>query len=140
MITQGAMHDWSLQWGKMKSAIGLLVCVAIMSSCADKHEMPALPATTYISASGEPLAAARVRADGTLDPKLLAEAKKAGYSLVNTNGQLLYCRTDIKLGTHIRKDSDTVCFTAQEMNAMQEQTRKTLEQFHPSHSCLAPNC
>jgi hypothetical protein len=111
------------------------MCSLAIAGCAGKPSAPASPATTYVSTTGEQLQAAPTRADGTLDPKLLAEAKKAGYSLVNTNGELLYCRTDVKLGTHIRKNTDTVCLTAQEMIAMHEQTRQSLDKFVPSHLC-----
>jgi hypothetical protein len=112
----------------------------ILVGCAGKVSAPPPAATTYLSARGEQLAAAPTRADGSLDPQQLAEAKKAGYSLVNTNGELLYCRTDIKVGTHIRKNTDTVCLTAQQMSAMHEQSRRSLEQFAPSRTCAPPNC
>src|ERR1700722_18733512 len=119
----------------MQITIGLLMCSLIMAGCAGKPSAPPPLPTTYVSASGKPLAAAPTRADGTLDPQALAEAKKAGYKLVNTNGELLYCRTDMKLGTHIQRNSETVCLTAQEMIEMHEQTRHSLQQFVPFHLC-----
>jgi hypothetical protein len=119
----------------MRKPFGLAMCALVVAGCAGEAGKPPPPATTYVSANGQQLQAAPTRADGTLDPKLLAEAKKAGYSLVNTNGELLYCRTDVKLGTHIRKNTDTVCLTAQEMIAMHEQTRQSLNKFVPSHIC-----
>jgi hypothetical protein len=116
--------------------IALLVCVCAITGCAST---PSGPATTYVSASGKPLDIAPVRADNTLDGKALAEARKAGYKLVNTNGELLYCRTDMKLGTHIQRSSDTICLTAQEITTMHEQTRHSLEQFVPVHLCGGPS-
>jgi hypothetical protein len=106
-----------------KTRLYVLIGPLVVAGCADKPSAP----TTYVSTDGRLLQAMPTRANGTLDPKLLAEARKAGYSLVNTDGRLLYCRTDIKLGTHIRKDTDTVCLTAQEMREMSDQTRKTLD-------------
>ena len=123
----------------MRVPLGLVMCALGIAGCAGKPSAPE-PATTYVSTKGELLQAAPTRADGTLDPKILAEAKKAGYSLVNTNGELLYCRTDVKLGTHIRKNTDTVCLTAQEMIAMHEATRQTLEKFQPYRICGGAAC
>ena len=108
--------------------------VSLITGCAQRSAGPPL-ATTYVSATGQPLATAPIRADGTVDAEKLAEAKKAGYSLVNTHGQLLYCRTEVKVGTHIPRNTDTVCLTAQEMDEIREQTRHTLEQFAPWHMC-----
>jgi hypothetical protein len=125
---------------EMRIPVGLLVGSLFIVGCAGKPSAPAPVATTYVSASGNLAAAAPLRADGTLDAEKLAAAKKEGYSLVNTNGELLYCRTDVKVGSHIRKNTDTVCLTAQEMNAIHEQTRHSLEQFQPSHMCTPPQC
>jgi hypothetical protein len=125
---------------KMRMVLIGFVSFCALTGCAGKPSAPPPLATTYVSASGNPLAAAPTRADGTLDAKALAEAKKAGYTLVNTNGELLYCRTDMKLGTHIQRNSDTTCLTAQQMIQIHEQTRHSLEQFVPSHVCAPPNC
>lgn len=122
---------------KQVPGLGTLLCALLVAGCAGKPST-LQPSTTYISARGEQLQAAPTRADGTVDEKRLAEAKKAGYSIVNTNGELLYCRTDVKVGTHIRRNTDTVCLTAQEMNALHEQSRQTLEQFVPFRLCGGP--
>jgi hypothetical protein len=112
--------------------------IAGCAGCAGKPSAPPPLATTYVSTSGSPLAAAPMRADGTLDAEKLAEAKKVGYSLVNTNGERLYCRTDVKVGSHIRKNTDTVCLSAEQMIEIHEQTRHSLEQFVPFHmQCIA---
>jgi hypothetical protein len=120
---------------KMRLPLVVFVCSWVLTGCAVKPSAPPSPATTYVSASGKPLDAAPMRADGTLDAEKLAEAKRAGYSLVNESGQLLYCRTDVKVGSHIRKNTDTVCLTAQQMIEIHEQTRHSLEQFVPFHLC-----
>jgi hypothetical protein len=117
----------------MRVLLIVFICSWVVTACAGKPIASPPLATTYVSANGNPLAAAPIGADGTLDEKALAEAKKAGYKLVNTNGQLLYCRTDVKLGTHIQRNGDTTCRTAQEMIEIHEQTRHSLEQYVPSH-------
>lgn len=122
----------------MRMAVFLSVTSLLVGACAGKPAGTPLP-TTYVSTTGQPLGAAPVRADGTVDAQRLADAKKAGYSLVNTHGQLLYCRTDVKVGSHIPRNTDTVCLTAQEMDEIHEQTRHTLEQFVPFHMQCVPS-
>jgi hypothetical protein len=119
----------------MRVAVRLLLCPLVMAGCAGKPSAPPPFATTYVSPGGNTLAAAPTSADGTLDTKALAVAKRAGYTLVNTNGEVLYCRTDLKIGTHIQRSTDTTCLTAQEMTERQDRTRQSLQQFHPSHLC-----
>jgi hypothetical protein len=119
----------------MRLLFALLACGLVLG-CAARPPAPPL-ATTYVSPAGAPLAAAPMRADGTLDAKALEAAKKAGYRLVNTDGKLLYCRTDTRLGTHIQRNGDTTCLTAQEMTEIQDRTRLNLYQFQPSHLCTS---
>lgn len=118
----------------MRMAFVLSLTSLLVCACAGRPAASP-PATTYVSTTGQALGAAPIRADGTVDAQKLAEAKKAGYSLINSHGQLLYCRTDVKVGTHIPRNTDTVCLTAQEMDEIHEQTRHALEQFVPSHTC-----
>jgi hypothetical protein len=113
----------------------LMVGALLIAGCAGQQSAPpATPATTYVSASGQPLAAAPVNADGTLDAKKVADAKKAGYSLVNTNGEQLYCKTEVPVGTRIRKNTDTTCLTQAEMDAMEAQMRNSLQSLPQSQS------
>jgi hypothetical protein len=50
--------------------------------------------------------------------------QKAGYKLVNENGQTLYCRTDKKTGSRIR--TTTTCLTEEELRALNTATRATM--------------
>jgi hypothetical protein len=120
----------------------LLISSLLIAGCAGKPSSAPTAATKYVSPNGTALAGAPMRADGTLDAKSLAAAQKAGYRLVNTDGKLLYCRTDVKLGTHIQRNGDTTCLTAQEITEMQDRTRLNLYQFQPSHTCStgSPGC
>jgi hypothetical protein len=120
----------------------LLISSLLIAGCAGKPSSAPPAATEYVSPNGTALAGAPLRADGTLDAKSLAAAQKAGYRLVNTDGKLLYCRTDVKLGTHIQRNGDTTCLTAHEITEVQDRTRLNLYQFQPSHTCStgSPGC
>ena len=51
--------------------------------------------------------------------------KKAGYKLVNENGQELYCREDFKTGSHVQKTR--TCLTERELAALKDNTRREIE-------------
>jgi len=56
--------------------------------------------------------------------KLVADAKKLGYTLVNRNGEVYYCHTVLKTGSHAQHE--TVCLTEKEMADLREQTQRSL--------------
>jgi len=66
-----------------------------------------------------------VTSQDDLDAKRLADAKKQGYKLVNNNGETLYCRTDLKTGSHVI--TQTTCLTAAQLDALHDQTRQSMQ-------------
>jgi hypothetical protein len=134
MLTHQNSQSSGIKMRNLLMAAGLII-----SGCAGQQSAPPLVAsTTYVSASGETLATAPVRADGTLDAKRLADAKRAGYSLVNTNGEVLYCRTEAKIGSRIQKNSDTTCLTAAQLDAQQAANRNTFQNLPGAQSATPP--
>jgi hypothetical protein len=57
----------------------------------------------------------------------LDEARKAGYKIVNENGKTVYCRDQMKTGSRVRRD--TICMTAQEIEAAREASQRNLDQM-----------
>lgn len=55
----------------------------------------------------------------------LPDVQKAGYKLVNRDGQQLYCRRERLTGSHARYE--TSCLTAAELEALKESTQRGLE-------------
>ena len=51
-------------------------------------------------------------------------AKKLGYTLVKIDGQDMYCRTSVKTGSRLQKE--TVCLTAADIDILRQQTRERL--------------
>jgi hypothetical protein len=102
----------------------LLVAMLVVSGCAGR---PAAvpPSTSYVArASQAAPSASPVTADGTIDAKRLAGAKKMGYSLVNEDGAELFCRTDLKTGSHVQRE--TVCLTMTQLDALSTHTQQDL--------------
>lgn len=99
----------------------------MVAGCAGQPSSPPPTPTQYVNATGQTLAAA---SSGDVDEKRLADAKKRGYTLVNTNGETLYCRSDFKTGSHVQKE--TTCLTAQELDSLHDQTHQSLQSLKPS--------
>jgi hypothetical protein len=78
-------------------------------------------ATQYVSSTGQKLTQMQTSGDATTDDKRISDAKKAGYKLVNTNGEELFCRTDPIIGSRVQKQ--TTCMTAKQLDDMHEQLR-----------------
>jgi hypothetical protein len=57
----------------------------------------------------------------------LEEARSAGYKIVDQNGTTVYCRDQLKTGSHVRKE--TICLTRQELEAAREASRRNLDQM-----------
>lgn len=96
----------------------LLMGAGALAACAGQPTEP--PATPVVKASQK----APVKADGTLDTKVLADARKLGYTVVNENGETLYCRTENKPGSRV--DKETVCLTPKQIDELREQTQRGL--------------
>jgi hypothetical protein len=104
--------------------ITIWVGALIMSGCAGQPSTPEAPPTRYVSASGQ---AQPTASEGDLNAKRIAEAKKQGYTLTNTNGEALFCRSDFKTGSHVERN--TTCLTAAELDSLHDETRQSLRNY-----------
>ncbi len=76
--------------------------------------------------AGTPAAKAPAAAtDRDLDAQRVAEAMRHGYKVVNTDGEVLYCRSDFATGSHIQKN--TVCLTAQQLDDLDQRNQQMLD-------------
>ena len=69
-----------------------------------------------------------------LDAQRVAEALKHGYKVTNTDGEVLYCRSDFVTGSHIQKN--TVCLTAQQLDDLDQRNQQTLD--NPNRPNMTP--
>jgi hypothetical protein len=60
-------------------------------------------------------------------PATVQEAWRSGYKMVNEKGETIYCREQLKTGSHLRKD--TICLTAKELELAREASQRNLEQM-----------
>jgi len=85
-------------------------------TAAEQH-----PANGAQAAPGAAPTAPAVNSNKPVDPLAL---EKMGYKLVNENGKQLYCRRRLKTGSHVRYE--TTCLTAEELDALKDQTRSNM--------------
>jgi hypothetical protein len=100
-------------------ALGLAGCAAQPSAPAPA----AAPGTVPTAASGQ---TEQTLSDSELQKQRVADALKHGYKLVNTNGEELYCRSDLATASHIQKN--TVCLTARQLDEIHLRNQQALEQ------------
>jgi hypothetical protein len=92
---------------------------------AAEAETPATPNSASTTDTQSPVPAAsseKPEKTAAVDPVAL---KKAGYKIVNENGQTLYCRQDMSTGSHLKKT--TTCLTERELEALKTSTRREIE-------------
>jgi len=103
-----------------KALAGVLLILA--AGCASQSEKAAPPAAPAVAARTAPAATPAATA-----PKTVQDAQKAGYRIVNENGKTVYCRDQMKTGSHVR--TETICLTAEELEAAREASRRNMDQL-----------
>jgi hypothetical protein len=103
--------------------VTLLVIALVIAGCAGQPTEPAPSAssTRYVTATGQAQATV---AEGDIDAKRIADAKRQGYTLVNADGEQLFCRSDFKTGSHVQRN--TTCLTAVELDTLHDQTQSAM--------------
>ena len=105
----------------------VILCGALLGACAGQPAATG-PATASVAKASQTSATATpLGADGEIDPEKLANAKKMGFTAVNKNGEVLYCRSDLKTGSRVERE--TVCMTLAEIDALREQTKQQMGDF-----------
>jgi len=120
----------------LNSVVSICGLALIAAGRAIASEPAAPPAATPASAAPAettPAAAAPAAPAPTshvvpvnkLSAEEIVNLKRLGYKLVDSNGQTLYCHSDIKLGSHLQRDN--TCLTENEMISMREETQRRLQ-------------
>lgn len=98
--------------------------VWIIAGCAGQpSKLPSIREAASPTASPRP-AASPSDQSGSVAGKRVLEAKKQGFKLVNKDGDVLYCRTELKTGSHVVKE--TTCLTEEQLDEVHQQTNQDL--------------
>lgn len=97
----------------------LLTALLLGAAAAQAGDPPAPAPSPATEAKPEPAKPA----EKTLEQKI-AEAKKAGYKLVDQNGTQLYCRERRKTGSRLEKETE--CLTERQIEQLGDLSRRGL--------------
>jgi hypothetical protein len=104
----------------------------VMVGCANAPTQPN-PAPTAVASqpavansTGTTAATNAAGAPGS-DAQRVSHAKKLGLTVMTVNGEVLYCRTERKTGSHVA--TETNCLTQQQLDDLHEQTSRDFEYF-----------
>lgn len=107
--------------------IAIASSLLIIAGCAGQPSTPAPQPPTRI-VSNAPVVSAPGSATGTPDTaKAVVNAKRMGYTVVDENGQKMYCHKDARTGSHLV--TETTCMTEKQMQDLREQTQRSLQMF-----------
>ena len=107
----------------------MLLTAMVVVGCAGQPGAPTHLSTAPATASApynSPSGAAAPTAD--VEAQRLAAAKNLNLKVMSKDGQQLFCRSNLVTGSHISRD--TRCYTAEQLDRMQEQTQRDLEQSY----------
>jgi hypothetical protein len=90
--------------------VGAAVLAGMLSGCASK-----------------PAATPPVTRQVAVTTANVEDVQKAGYKIVNKDGQKVYCRTDHITGSHVR--TRTQCLTEQELYDQMQNTQQTMNRL-----------
>jgi hypothetical protein len=111
----------------MRHAIWMTVC--IVAGCAgEPGKPPPMREAAFQPAAPQPVASIQPSdKSGSGEAKRALEARKQGFTLVTKNGDVLYCRTDLKTGSHVAKE--TTCLTEKQLDDLHQQTNQALQNY-----------
>lgn len=110
----------------------LVLTVLSVAGCASQ---PSSPPSTPSVAPPPAAAAAAPAAPALTNDQLLADAKKQGYTVVNQNGEEMVCRTQVRVGSRLQKD--TTCLTPAEYDQLRRRTQEGLANTFYSRPSVA---
>jgi hypothetical protein len=102
----------------------------VMAGCASAPTQPNPAPTAAASqpavanSTGTTAATNTAGAPGS-DAQRASHAKKLGLTVMTVNGEVLYCRTERKTGSHLA--TETSCLTQEQLDDLHEQTSRDLE-------------
>ncbi len=114
-------------------------CVGlIIAGCAGNptSSPPPTIAPTQVASSASATAPANLAPNAPAAPpsappatpaQKLAEARKLGYTIVNENGETLYCRKEPRVGSHLI--TDTTCLTEAQIEDLRRRTQEAMRTF-----------
>jgi hypothetical protein len=103
----------------------VIAATAAVVGCAGQPSTPQAQSSAAQAPSAAATAPAATAAD--IETQRLAAAKNLNLKVINKDGQQLFCRSNLITGSHIQRD--TRCFTAAQVDQMDQAVQREVEQF-----------
>jgi hypothetical protein len=105
----------------------MLVTAMLIGGCASQPASPPTPSSPAAAAPTADIGAQR-----------LAQARNLNLKVVNKDGQQLFCRSNYMTTSRIQRD--TTCYTADQLDSMEAQQRRELDQLgnQPARAAKSP--
>jgi hypothetical protein len=94
--------------------------VVALAGCASTPPQKPVASSTPATAPAQ-----QPELTGPVDGQKLVALEHAGYTLVNRNGETLYCEINAKTGTRIARDP--VCLTEVQLRQLRERTQQNMD-------------
>jgi hypothetical protein len=109
-----------------RSSVWILVAAAAVAGCAGHPQQPAATSSQPVAAAAPAAATTKgpVTRQVPVDASNVAEVQRAGYKVVNKEGEKLYCRSDPITGSRVQMH--TQCLTEQELYDQIRQTQNAM--------------
>lgn len=106
----------------------MLATAVLIGGCANQPSSPSTPLSSP--------AAAAPTAD--IQAQRVAQARNLNLKVVNKDGQQLFCRSNFMTTSRIQRD--TTCYTADQLDKLEAQQQRELDQINnqPSRSAKSP--
>lgn len=93
----------------------MLATAMLVGACASQPASPPAPPSSSAAAAG-------------IDAQRLAQARNLNLKVVNKDGQQLFCRSNFVTTSRIQRD--TTCYTADELDRMEAQQQREVDQLN----------
>lgn len=110
--------------------VAILLTGLAMAGCASNPQHPPIASAQPPMGSLSDNALSGVTSS-SIEAQRLAAAKNLNLKVIDKDGKELFCRSNLVTGSHIRRD--TRCFTAEQVEQMDQATQREVDTFltHP---------
>jgi hypothetical protein len=101
--------------------------VMAMAGCATQPAPPSPPPASQVQPTSAAVGVVPQQPAPDVEAQRLAAARSLNLKVVNKDGKQVFCRFNDVTTSHIPRDP--VCYTAEQLEAMQQRTQRDLDQL-----------
>jgi hypothetical protein len=126
--------------GVAMRVLAVATILLLAAACSNEPTQPSQPMPNALVAQPPVGSSASGTSTGVtssdIEAQRLAQARNLNLKVVSKDGQQLFCRSNYMTGSHIQRD--TRCYTADQLDAMEQATQRDLDTFMNRSDALKP--